>query len=63
MESNIIPIETNMPHKVSEIICIYCKRRWIDVRPTKTLLKDLECPYCQKTGYVIETGEEIDETP
>lgn len=61
MESNIIPIETNMPHKVSEVICIYCKRRWIDVRPTETLLKDLECPYCQKTGYVIETGEEIDE--
>jgi hypothetical protein len=26
-----------------------------------TLLKDLECPQCGKQGYVIETGEIINE--
>lgn len=50
-----------MPHKVSEVICINCKYRWIAVRPTKTLLKDLECPWCGLQGYVIETGEVINE--
>lgn len=54
-----ISIEENMPHKVSEVICIDCGYRWIAVRPTDTLLKDLECPQCGVQGYVIETGEVI----
>ena len=54
-----INIEENMPHKVSEVICINCKYRWIAARPTYTLLKGLECPQCGLQGYVIETGEEI----
>lgn len=54
-----ISIEENMPHKVSEVICIGCKYRWIAVRPTDTLLKNLECPQCRQQGYVIETGEII----
>lgn len=57
--SKIHHIEENLPHKVSEVICIDCKYRWLAVRPTKTLLKDLECPWCGKQGYVIETGETI----
>ena len=56
-----ISIEEYMPHKVSEVICIDCKHRWIAVRPTNTLLKDLECPQCGQQGYVIETGEVINE--
>jgi hypothetical protein len=56
-----ISIEENMPHKVSEVICIGCKYRWIAVRPTDTLLKDLECPQCGKQWFVIETGEIINE--
>lgn len=56
-----IPIEENMLHKVSEVICINCKCRWIGVRPTNTLLKDLECPQCRQQGYVVETGEVINE--
>ena len=54
-----ISIEENIPHKVSEVICIDCKYRWIAVRPISTLLKDLECPKCGLQGYVIETGEQI----
>ena len=59
--ANIIPIEEKMPHKVSEVICVRCCRRWIAVRPEGTLLKSLECPGCGETGGVIETGEEIDD--
>lgn len=53
-------IEENLPHKVSEVICINCKHRWISVRPCVCKLKELECPECNKQGYVIETGEIID---
>lgn len=56
---NITPIEEKMPHKVSEVICVRCMHRWIDVRPVGTLLKVLVCPKCGVAGGVIETGEEI----
>ena len=54
-----IDINENIPHKVSEVICIKCYKRWIAVRPVNTKLADLECPNCGK-GCVIETGEIID---
>ena len=54
-----INIEENMPHKVSEVICVDCKYRWLSVRPASTLLKELECPQCRLQGYVIETGEQL----
>ena len=47
-----------MPHRVSEVICVRCCRRWIAVRPETILLKDLECPECG-AGAVIETGQEL----
>ena len=50
-------INDNQPHKVSEVICINCKYRWLAVRPIVTLLKNIECPQCHIQGYVIETGE------
>ena len=59
--SAVIDIENGMPHVISEVICVRCCRRWLAVRPEGTLLKDMECPGCHKTGAVIETGEEIDE--
>lgn len=54
-------IEENLPHRVSEVICINCKHRWIAVRPETTRLKDLECAWCHQQGYVIETGEVFEE--
>jgi hypothetical protein len=59
--AQIVNIEKNMPHRVSEVICINCKYRWIAVRPSSTWLKDLQCPECDQQGYVIETGQIIDE--
>lgn len=59
--ANITPIEEKMPHKVSEVMCVRCVRRWIDVRPVGVRLKDLVCPGCGETGGVVETGEEIRE--
>ena len=34
----VIDINENLLHKVSEVICVDCKYRWIAVRPTDTLL-------------------------
>ena len=56
---DIVDIEENLPHKVSEVICVKCGKRWISVRPEKTLLKELECPKCGR-GFVIDTGEEME---
>ena len=58
--AKIVDIEENTPHKVSEVICVKCGKRWIAVRPTVTKLVDLECPNCGN-GYVIETGEILDD--
>ncbi len=59
--TKVIDIAENTPHKVSVVICLGCLKRFVSVRPVKTLLKDLECPQCHKRGFVIETGETIDE--
>lgn len=54
----IIPIEKNMEHTISEVVCLKCLHRWICVRPSSVLLKEIECT-CGSTGYVIETGQEL----
>ena len=61
MKANEIDINDNIPHTVSEVICINCKHRWIAVRPSKCKLKNLECSRCHQQGYVIETGEVFEE--
>lgn len=53
--------ENNTAHIVHEAICLSCLHRWIEVRPQKSLMKDLECPKCGKSGYVIATGQELTE--
>lgn len=57
----IVDINENTPHRVSEVICVKCAYRWLAVRSVTTLLKDLECPWCGKQGFVIETNEIINE--
>lgn len=56
----ITPIEEKMPHRVSEVICVKCGKRWLAVRPATVWLKDLECPNCGP-GWVIETGQVLEE--
>ena len=58
---DIVDIYDMKPHKVSEVVCLKCLRRWLAVRPEETQLKVLECPYCCVIGFVIETGEILDE--
>ena len=53
-------IENNIPHEVSEVICLKCLHRWIAVYPTSTLLKQLECK-CGAVGYVIKTGQTVEQ--
>ena len=57
---NISSIDERKPHYVSEVIFVKCGKRWVSVRPEGTLLKDIVCENCG-AGYVIETGEIIDE--
>lgn len=57
---NVTSIDANKPHKVSEVICVSCHKRWIAVRLAETKLKDLECPKCGLAGYAIETGESLE---
>ena len=52
--------ESYLPHEVSEVICLKCLHRWIAVYPKDTLLKQLECK-CGGVGYVIKTGQTLDE--
>lgn len=56
-KKKIIELDEYRPHIVSEVVCLKCLHRWIDVRPEGTPLKNLECGFCGKIGYVIETGE------
>ena len=57
----ITPIEVNLPHEVSELICLKCLNRWIGVYPCSTQLKKIEC-MCGEKGYVIKTGQSLHET-
>lgn len=52
-------IDSRKPHSVSEVICVRCGKRWISVRPDRTLLKKIKCEKCG-AGYVIETGQILD---
>ena len=56
----VVDFEKNMEHEVSELICLKCLNRWIGVYPSKTLLKQIECK-CGAIGYVIKTGQTIEE--
>lgn len=58
--AEILDIADNIPHRVSEVVCLKCLYRWIAVRPVATPLIKLECPCCHESGFVIETGENFD---
>lgn len=59
--SNIINIEANLPHAISEVICLKCLHRWISVRPSEVWLRNIECPNCGR-GYVIKTRQPLEES-
>ena len=61
MDDKIIDFEANLPHKVSEVICVKCLHRYMCVKPIDIWLKDLECPRCGSKGYIIQTGQELQE--
>lgn len=61
MNDNIYDFYGKQPHCVAEVMCINCKNRWIGVFPQIVLLKEIFCDYCEKTGYIIKTGQELEE--
>lgn len=54
-------IQKYMEHSVGEMMCWNCGHRWIAVYPSSTLLKELECPNCNKQGYAFATGQVIED--
>ncbi len=46
---------------VHESICVKCGYRFIHVRQKNALLKDCECGKCGLTGFIIKTGQELDD--
>ena len=44
-------------HKTSEVVCLNCLHRWFALRPDIAMLREIECPKCGHSGFVIETGE------
>ena len=54
-------LEFGVPHEVAELMCVKCLKRWIGVYPANLLLKEIECQ-CGETGYVIKTGQSIEES-
>lgn len=56
----MINIEKGLKHEVAELICLKCLNRWVGVYPEETLLKNIECK-CGEVGYVIKTGQTIEE--
>ncbi len=59
--SEIIDIEANLPHSISEVICLKCLDRWIAVYPNNASnLKKFECKN-RHVGFIIKTGQEIND--
>ena len=54
-------VAENTPHCTAELICIKCVNRWIGCWPETLQLKDIICPYCNKEGGVITTGQILEE--
>ena len=61
MSSKVVDIEANVPHCVCEVVDLKCHHRWIAVFPEKTMLKQLECPNCGSVGFVIKTGQDLED--
>jgi hypothetical protein len=57
----IIGIEEGMPHRAAELICIKCGVRGMHIWPSKLKLCDLYCEGCGVKGFLICTGEVIEE--
>lgn len=56
---SVIDIDSSRPHITAELICIFCKKRWIAVFPEDSILAEWDCPYCGKNGGVICTGQHL----
>ena len=57
--ADITNIDNHRPHRVCEVICVKCRFRCVAVAPAETPLKDYECGGCGKTGFIINTGQEM----
>ena len=56
LEGKVTPIEERMLHRTAEVICLRCMHRYQGVWPEATPMKNLECPNCERVGFIIGTG-------
>lgn len=54
--AEVTPIEEHLPHRTAELVCLRCLHRYQGVWPESTPLAKLECPNCERVGYIITTG-------
>ena len=59
--SKVVSIEKNLPHTLAELMCVSCLNRWVGAFPSEKWLDELECPHCFRTGFIINTGQKLDE--
>ncbi len=55
--------EDRMPNTLQEMVCLRCFARWFTDLPEGVLLRRIVCanPICARVGWVIKTGQEINE--
>jgi len=56
LEGKVTPIEWRTPHRTAELICLRCMYRYQGVWPEATPMEKLECPNCERVGFIIGTG-------
>ena len=53
----VIDMDEHIPYLTGELICVRCGYRGLNSWPEVTWLKQLECPECHNSGYMIGTGQ------
>lgn len=61
-DDNILEFRKEGLYTTAELICVNCLYRYIAVYLTATPLRELECPNCNTQGYIIQTGQVINES-
>lgn len=56
-------LDDQRPHELAELICFRCSYRYLAVYPAEALLKTLVCPKCSKPGFMIKTGQTLNDIP
>lgn len=51
-----------MSKELSELICLKCYYRWVELYDVSLTLRKMRCTNCGDVGYIIKTGQTIPES-